>query len=258
MTKTIISDARLTALWNRRSELNAAEWTELYGIVWEILHQRYKKPPFKMLSDELDDYVQVFFMDKVMRTAGNALEDREVSRNNLVGFFNNHLKDQLKKEKRQPDHLKNEANPSLDEDDAESPQHFGDGREFNFSPDEVEETLAHHHLTRGQLTDSARNFFDRLQEWQQQVLSHHLCSEGEYALPLSQLQERYPKTATYYKVKQLGIIHSLRTLPEDYEKTEIGRWFTKQLNLKLDLDNYALLLIALQVLCAVALQALDA
>ncbi len=258
MTKTIISDGRLTALWNRRSELNQSEWTELYGIVWGALHQRYKKPPFKMLSDELDDYVQNFFIQKVMQTSGNAIDDREVSRNNLVGFFNNYLKDQLKKETRQPGHLKNEANPSLDEDGAESTQHFGDGREFNFSPDEVEETLAHYQLTRSQLTDSARSFFDRLQEWQQQVLSRHLCSEFAYALPLSQLQEHYPKTATYYKVKQLGVIHSLRTLPEDYEKTEIGRWFTKQLNLKLDLDNYAILLIALQVLCLVALHALDA
>lgn len=268
----MIFDARINILWNRRSELSEAEWTELYGIVHTVLHQR-NFSLLKSLSDDRDDYINSFFIQKVMPTKPkyDPASEQEMLCNKLVGYFKNFLKDQLDSEKRKPSNVKN--NVSFDDPDAHWENIFPDqqasedggdtkpnGRwasEFTFSPDAVEETLANYQLTRLQLTESARDFFGYLQDWQQQVLNRHLCPEHEYALPLSQLQEQYPQTATYYKVKQLGIVHSLRTLPMDYHKTEIGRWLTQSLGLELNLDNYAVLNIALQILCLVALRLLD-
>lgn len=253
MAKPTLDD-RLTVLWNQRGALNEADNTELYWIIRELLHCRYPQLPYKGLPDSLDDYIHAFFIQKVLASRSGVTE-REVSRQHLVGFFNNFLKDQLKKDRRQRVFVEND--PIMDADGEAMDRDYEDPHAFDFSPDQVEEVLAQYQLTRRQLTESAQYFYGALQEWQQQVLTRGLCPDSEYAMPLSQLQEQFPKTATYYKAKQLGVVHSLRTLPTDYKKTEIGRWLTTQLKLPLEQDNYTILQIALQVLCLVALQALD-
>jgi hypothetical protein len=264
MTQTNDLDERLTDLWNRRNTLSDNEWSELYSIVVAALRKRNVKINgyLKSLAGEEADYIQDFFISKVMATAPNSSNHRVVTPNHLRGFFTNFLDDQLEKEEREPSNPRTQISIDDNGEDEYDAGHQNrklpeDSRDYDFSPDSVEEVLTHYRLTRQQVTEAAQQFFNLLDEWKQQVLSRHLCPEDEYAVPLSQLQERFPRTATYYKVKQLGVLHSLRTLPQDYHKTDIGRWLSKTLNIKLERDNYQILAVALQILCLVALQLLD-
>lgn len=281
------NDARLTDLWNRRGRLNRQEWEDLYRLVSRGLQRPSAKINSYLLSlnDQKEDYIQEFFVQKVMATADTPAEPKQRTCNQLLYvYFTNFLKDQLDKEKREPSNPKRkdhvDAHHSQDADKADEdhgseediadrtqrdptasktdPYTVEDPREFYFSPDRVEETFMQHNVTRKAIADSACRFFGDLADWEQQVVSRHLCAENGNALPLSTLQEQYPKTATYYKIKQLGIVHSLRSVPQDYDKTKIGRWLVKSLNVPLTLENYPLLAIALQILCLAALGLLDA
>ena len=59
-------DRRLRDLWNRREALDKAEWSDLYGIVHQVLRGRFPDL-LQSLPDPPGDYVQDFFVDKVLR-----------------------------------------------------------------------------------------------------------------------------------------------------------------------------------------------
>jgi len=251
-------DARLTALWNRRGALGQAEWAELYGLVAAVLANT-RKAWLEGLRDEREDYVNGFFLEKVLLPAGRDCPPREMSRNYLLGFFRNYLHDQFDKAARRGAGLTDSLDDmGYDDDDGETVSaDLADGREFVFSQDEVEEVLAHYRLSRAELTLSAQAFLAGLETWQRQVLVWHQCADPGQSLPLSQLQGPVMDSVSYYRIKQLGVLHASRGLPYEYHKTEIGRWLTRELKLNLTLEDYPMLAIALRVLCLVALQSAD-
>ncbi len=247
-------DARLTALWNRRGTLDQAEWGELYGLVAAVL-TKARRAWLDGLRDERDDYVNGFFLEKVLLPAGRDSPAREMSGNYLLGFFRNYVNDQFDKEARRGAGL---TDSLAGDDEGETvAENVADHREFSFSEDEVEEVLTHYRLSRAELTASAQAFLAGLETWQKQVLIRHQCADPGQTLPLSQLQEQFPHSASYYRVKQLGVLHGCRSLPADYRHTEIGRWLTRELRLNLTLEDYPMLAVALRVLCLVALQSAD-
>lgn len=258
MNQVIDIDARLNYLWNRLNNLSKQEWEEFYLIIYHSL-QKLNHENRKKIADlelELEDYINDFFVTKIMKAPRNQRED--LTEGHIKGFFYLFLNTKLKRERKHKD-----SRVYLDDDGADNNNtkhsakisEIKDEKEFYFSPDVLEETLLYHNFTRQQLTESANQFFTELQQWQQQVLSLYLCSNS--AMPLAQFQEQYAVTATYYKVRQLGIVQTIAALPHDYPNTKIGRWITQTLGLDLCRDNYEMLGIALKILCLVALQVLD-
>lgn len=250
-------DARLNDLWDRRGKLSKTEWEELFKIIYKIL----KKPNNKIksflnsLENELDDYINEFFISKVLTKDGTR---NKTNTGYLLGFFYNFLIDKLNSERKHKDgkvYFDDDSTDSNDNKRSAKISEIEDEQSFNFSADILEETLIYHNFTRQQLTESAKQFFTELQQWQQQVLGLYLCSNS--AMPLAQFQEQYAVTATYYKVRQLGVVQTVAALPDDYPNTKIGRWITQTLGLDLCRDNYEMLGIVLQILCLVALQVLD-
>ncbi|MGB4499027.1 MAG: hypothetical protein WBI40_10025 [Methylococcaceae bacterium] len=247
------SDERLNELWNSREALNKKEWGELYQIIYKFLNVSNNKIRLGIygLEGEIDDYINDFYILKVMRNF-NAQEREATTRGHLTGFFKCFLIDQQRKEKK---YFVNQSFEGDDDDDVK-PQHE-ESKHFDFSPDEISETLSQFGFSQEDLTAKTKQFFDGLEEWQQVVITLHHCPDSIDSLTLSQLPQRYLQSATYYKVQQLGIIHKTNKLPRDYKSTVIGKWIHFSLGIRIEQENIAIIAIVFRILCVVALSAQD-
>lgn len=275
-----VSDERLNELWNGRVSLNKTEWGELCLIVSVILKKGNNKIRLKIsgLNYEIDDYIQGFFIEKVLKNFNSEVSD--ITRNYLLGFFSNFLTDQYRKETipvepwEDRSYYKSELVPKNENEDKPRlklivpfdqyneegeliQRQDEDGDQFDFSPDKIDEILSQFGFSREDLTEKTKQFFDVLEEWQKVVIAHHHCPDAIDGVTLSQLPQRYLQSATYYKVQQLGIIHKTNKLPSDYRLTVIGKWIHSSLGIKIELDNYEMIAIVFRILCVVALSAQD-
>jgi hypothetical protein len=245
-----VSDERLNELWNSREALNKKEWGELYQITYQFLNVHSNKARLGLfgLENEIDDYINGFFEFKVMRNFNK--EDRLTNRGHLIGFFRLYLIDQQRKEKK---YFVNESFEGDDDEEVKTQRE--DKKRFDFSIDEVDETLSQFSLSREELNQKTQQFFESLEEWQQAVLMENFCPDAIDKKTLSKLPERYPQTASYYKVTQLGIIHKTSKLPSNYKTTMIGKWIHFTLGIRIEEENMNMILVIFRVLCVTALNA---
>lgn len=245
---------RLSELFNRRPDLSAVEWSELYGLIKQILNA-YKGWHFDNPEDK-EDRIHDFFLNKILAPTSKDHSHYDCRPALIITMFKNFESDYGKK----PSQKLNTVSLDIEEnDDTSNPQDkcLEDGHRFDFSPDQLEETLCQYGLTRDQITRSASDFFKGLEAYAQYSLSHHLCADADRAVPITTIQQRYPQSATYYKINKLGILHKRNPMPADYDRTAIGQWLKNTLNSEIDSAHISIISIALQILCVVALEALD-
>ena len=247
---TNFSEERLTFLWNSRQNLGKNEWTELFNIVYKTLKSYENKSRLNFLGlgeDSIEDHIHDFFIRKVMRNFND--EEREVNRGHLTGFFRTFLIDQRRTEKK----YDNTFSLDAEDDEDKKPQEYADLKIFEFTEDELKETMLQYGFSVESLIEKTKQFFDGLEIWQQAVLTDHFCPETVNSIALSHLQERYPQSATYYKVTQLGIVHKSSKLPNTYKTTVIGKWMHFTLGIKIEEENMNMILVVFRILCAMAL-----
>ncbi len=234
---------RLNTLYHQRPDLNEAEWAELYGLIVTIL-----KPTHIWFSNDSardqDDGIQGFFIDKILTTT--SATERQCTPSMIRTMFKNYAIDLNKT----PHNLKAE---SLDDEKYQEVEE----KSFDFSTDHIEETLSQNNLTATQTRQAAHDFYQQLEPVEQLIIARHLCPDTGKALSLTTLQQQFDQRASHYRALQLGILHRPLDCPDDYRKTQLGRWLRTEFAIDFQENHRSLMAIILQILCSVALTEAD-
>jgi hypothetical protein len=253
--KYAASDAKLSELWQNLGSLNEAQWASLYQEVVQIL-QRCQFPELVSLPDTKEDYIQSFFLEKILKRTPS--QDQGAIHAGFIRLsFRNYLRDELRRPA-------NRDRVYLDASDDDQPdessqldrlhQLQGDkGGENAATTVDMEHVLAEHGLSIEKVQDSAFSWLRAQEEWAQQYLSVHFCPDHHDSPPsLQNLAAKLGIASYHYRARQLGITNKKTDLPSDFRKTAIGRWAIG-LGIEIVPENMSVLLFLFKSLCLATL-----
>jgi len=249
------NDSTLIALWQKRDQLDEAQWAQLYHLMTQVIKGgRY--PQLASLPDSIEDYIQEFIYYKAFETArreemgGGQL----YYENALRTYFRRFLIDLLRKANREntvplPPEDSNQDVP-LEDDNQDVP--LEDSNQDVPLEDDTQEATKE--LWQKEVAKSAKDFLQDSENWVRLYLGLHTCAEPRLAL--SKLAARYQIASYHYKARQLGITRHKNDSLQDYEKTLLGAWL-KSLGLSLQQDKAATIENAFKILCDEALSIIE-
>lgn len=275
-------NSQLTALWQRRADLNQLEWTQLYQLVCQCLRGK-NKSLLETLPGERDEYIHDFFIDKVFSNTNNGSVVHHCGA--LVKFYERYLID---RKRALPLKTKADIEPEDDsEEDAEQKvldklaaldfEHLDETEDLNRIIDKLELILTSapqqfellkefqikfnldvmHIATAATQFLTATSGWEPLHEhlsWIHLYLTKHFCADEETRISLLELSRRYQIPSYYQRATKLGINipkhndAALRSFQASYR----GQWLS-QLNIPIDAAHRTEMFIALKILCLVAL-----
>jgi len=239
------STDKLSELWFNRQTLNEQQWTELYQLVYSALHT-YKPAILKSLSLEHEDYIQQFFMEKVLlKTCAN--KTGSIHAGAIRDFYNRFLISQS----RSANEKRNQQTESSDHEDfveKSKPQSSTETMQ-----DDAQILLHDYGWSEQQFIEQTRLFYKNLETWAQQYLSLHFCPDAQEALPLNALAQRYKISSYHYKAGLLGITRKKTDSAQNYHKTLLGNWLSNTLKIQCDHENQNIIALVLKILCITAL-----
>lgn len=250
--------ARLQDLWWRRDSLDAAEWPELYTMVYHTLippARRYIDLLAK-LPESAEDYVQHFFEDRVFRaTFSPKYTPKTIYPGALRTFFKNYLLDRLDEVKRHPEPMEPEADVEGQEIDLL--EHLSPKRHHpQWQPLEEDRWLLWEAgLDEATVMIAASDFYRRLTPDEQTIFREN-CIAGK---KLSTLTSTILNV--YAIASRLGLSVNRQRIKDFSRQTKIGQWLTQPpdadppgLGLALHIENWDLIFIVLQILRVTALE----
>jgi hypothetical protein len=249
------SDSKLTELWRNLGRLDKVQWASLYQEVAHIL-QRSQFSELASLPDTKEDYIQSFFLEKILKKANSA--DREPIHTGFIRHsFRNFLRDELRRpSNRNQVHLDTSDEDQPDEtsqlEQLRQLQQHKDGEDTVATMD-IEQVLAEHGLTVEKVQDSAFSWLRSQEDWARQYLNVHFCPDHHDSPPsLQKLATKLGISAYHYRAQQLGITIKKSALASDYRNTAIGRWVIG-LGIEILPENMRLLLFLFKSLCLATL-----
>ena len=218
-----VSNTKLNELWHQRATLDNDQWLCLYRQVIHILNRCHFRE-LASLADEKEEYIQSFFLEKVLNKAPSPHQG-EIHAGFIQTAFRYFLTDQLR-------HPSNRDRVYLDtpEDGAFDDAERLDQMHQKASVDEcatqtVEQMLEEHGLNTQQVHDSALQWLKAQETWAQLYLAIHFCPDPQDLPPtLKSLADKHHVASYHYRARQLGITNKKSDLPSDFGKTAIGRW----------------------------------
>lgn len=207
-------NARVVDYWNRRSALDAAEWTDFYHRVIPLL-MRTRLPERYNEEAERRGLINDFFQDKILLNAETSQAGPLQNAHALHIYLKNYEKDVRRKD------LWEESLDALCEDDGFQP---GAGAADETYCDPHANLLDEAGIDAGAAMRSADHFVATLELGELAYLRHHSCNDDKPE-PVSRIAERLALgTAFHFKAKKLGITRSKGETYRGYEKTKIGAW----------------------------------
>jgi len=208
--------------WNRRPELNKAEWIDFYRRVVRLL-MRTRLPEEYNDEAQRRDLVNCFFQDKILLNAETSQAGPLQYVHALHGYLKNYEIDVRRAMLKRPawDGGKGEDGDSAD---------GAEGAEGEHAPAEPGQHDRHGQLLAEAGIDvraamqSADRFIAALPAGEAAYLQHHSCTD-EKPEPVSRIAQRMALGATFHiRAKQLGITRSKGETYRGYEATRIGAW----------------------------------
>jgi hypothetical protein len=247
-------DSKLNLLWQSRSHLSEDEWSSLYLLVTDFL-RRLHFPELASLPESKDDYIQAFFVEKILtREAGNS--NTAIHAGYFKVAFKFYLIDELRRQKIRNQVDLNEKDDSNPDESIQLEQlhHIQDKPDEDaFSGVNLERSLAEHGLTIEQIQDSAFEWLKGQELWAQLYLVEHFCPDSQDRPPtLQTLAAKHGIASYHYRARQLGITNKKTDHPSDYADTAIGRWAIG-LGIKIIPENMSILLFLFKCLCLATL-----
>jgi hypothetical protein len=248
-------EAEIVELWNRRSWLSEKEWSRLYQLVYSMLSRYTQLKELRGLPDDLEYYIQDFFLHKVFEKASSAQQLDHAGA--ILTFFKRHLIDHLRKERPDKKHIIREKGSNDDQDawghewldyvHNKSTCVMGEGD--NGAAEEAE-------IDMGEVKRSAQHFLESSEAWVPVYLAFHFCPDAEYREPLFALAKRLQIASYHAKASKLGLNWSFEkaeNLDKSFSDTYIGGWISRELGIPIIPDNSEIIHFAFKILCLVAL-----
>lgn len=230
------TDEELQYFWSARATLSESDWNRFYGVVVRALSRCSPGTLHELGEDKL---VQVtdFFISKILEksTWKNAAP---YGKGGLCVYFKNYLLDEIRK----PENRHRAANVEVEQLEEEVPA------ESTFGG--FDEMLRQTGFTEEAVRLSARTFLSSLDQ-QMIWLAIHACDEN--AMALVKTASRLRIASYHYKSLQLGITRKKGEFYAGYDKTLIGRWVSRDLNIAIQPDNMREIFAVLKILCDEAL-----
>lgn len=250
--------ARLQDLWWRRDNLDAAEWPELYTMVYHALippsHQYIDL--LAKLPESAEDYVTSFFYDKVfLPTQSSKYTPTTIYPGALRTFFKNYLLDRLDQVKRRPEPIDQE--PDQEGQEIDLLEQLSPKRHHpQWQPLEEDRWLLWEAgLDEATVMTAASDFYRRLNPDEQTIFRESFVQGKK----LSTLTDTIPNV--YVIANRLGLSINRQRIKDFSRQTKIGQWLTQPpaadppgLGLPLQIDNWELIFVVLQILRVSALE----
>lgn len=230
------TDKELSDFWGARPTLSESDWSRFYGVVARAL-SGCNPGLLYQLGLEKQSQVDDFFAAKIFsRSTWNAAAPYGIG--GLCRYFSRFLTDQLRSAdwRHQLNHV------DLEEADNEAPTESTLG--------DFDEVLRQAGRTEAKLRESARVFLSTLED-SGVYLATNACDE--HAEALSKTASRLGIASYHYKALQLGITRKKGEFYGGYNKTLIGSWLTRDLDIEIQPDNMREIFVALKILCDEAL-----
>lgn len=246
-------DFQLQSYWQRRvsfqDALSESEWSAFYSLVVQIL-TRYRPRELASLPETPDYYIQEFFYHKVLLAADRASSEDRIHAGALRLYFLRFLRDVLDREMSGDRKLLVFENTLGDADDS-----YGSLSErFADLGDDADLALREHGVKVEDVAKAADAFLERAESWVGLYLAVHHCPDHGVGMPLGQLAKLHGIANYHPKARQLGITRTKEeTSFAGYERTMLGKWLSCDLGIAIEGDNYLAILLALKILCWVAL-----
>lgn len=271
----------LQDLWRRRDRLNESEWTKLYEFIYHILRTKrggfgswLKHVPNEDLnveknsefSSKFEAYVWEYYLEKILIPVCDKKQYIDINQIISKAYFRRAFTNFLISKGRyfnnrpwinQSDEM-GPHNLQGNDEDFDVFEHLNENKidpDWRPSPGQ-KWILWNFGLDLATVTASARDFFNRLTQEDRNFFKELVIEEKT----LKDQKEQMPNT-NYYAASRLGISKNKQKFP-NYYKTRIGQWLADLglfLNLREpDSHEREMLFIVLQILCACALDGVDA
>ena len=243
MNTTPALDAELSDLWNRRRDLDEANWTRLFRIVEDAL-LGYKPRELAGLPDERSDYVQKYFVERVFRTD---LLSRCDHTGALRMYYRNFLRDELRsKNSRSNFEVADGHDPESD-----SPPSLNEAPNAASEADPMT-ALEEAGFPLENVGASASTWLAESEEWVRIFVAYSNCPDAGLSEPLVHLAERKGIKSQAHRAAQLGFNWKGGD-QTGFAKTLLGRWICESLGIGIEPENAILIHGALKILCLQAL-----
>lgn len=240
-------DAQLRDLWQRRGDLAYAEQIRLYEIVTSVL-QTCKPAILGSLPEKHDDYIQHFFVDKVVLLDTLTRCDHSGA---LCSFFRNYLTDQYRALQRQNQISLSETLSGTGDEEDRSISLIDQQAVVISDSAQIKQALDEAGLQPDAVASAAASWLSGSEDWTRLVMAYSFCPDNPQRVAISKLAERYAIKSAAHKVKKLGI-NWKGDAYQEFGNTLLGKW-VRSFDVAIVPENMPLIHGVLKILCFEAL-----